>query len=89
MLKMIRFTAPWCKPCQAYSVVFQKATSDWNVETDVVDVDDYPGLANFWKITNIPTTIFTNEREEEICRLHGARTYTELVDFIKELKDDA
>ena len=59
MKKVIRFTAPWCGPCKAYSPMFEnvsKEVTDWEFET--IDIDKNPDAAQEYVIRGIPTTVF-------------------------------
>lgn len=76
-----------CQPCANYDPVFKKVMEDWNVEHDIVNVEDNVDLAREANITLLPTTSIYDKSGKEVYRLQGVREATELVDLIKEFKD--
>ena len=72
MLKVIKFSAVWCPPCQLLNPIVHKISRDYDdVEFEFVDIDNDPDLAIKFKIASVPTLVFLVDGKEEE-RLVGA-----------------
>ena len=58
---IVDFYADWCGPCKMLSTVLEEID---NIEIIKVNVDNYPNLANKFKIMSIPHLIFFNDGKE-------------------------
>jgi thioredoxin 1 len=71
-VKAIKFWAPWCGPCRVLSKELE------GVDLTNINIDeDTEGLSVKYKIRNIPTIIFVNDKEEEVLRKTGLITKAE------------
>lgn len=56
---VVKFQADWCKPCQAYTPVYEAfAKENENIDFYSVDVDEESELAQVFGVKSVPTTIF-------------------------------
>ena len=61
-LKVIKFSAVWCGPCQMMNPIFDRvAESMEDVEFIKVDIDDDPGMATDYNIRSVPTIVFEKD----------------------------
>ncbi len=66
---MIKFSAKWCNPCQAYLPIFDAVkNNNQNIEMRSVDVDVEMDFAWKNKIMSIPATIILDDEWKEIFR---------------------
>ena len=81
-MKILKFYADWCGPCQTYAPIFESVTKGANVEVVNVDIDkDKEGLAAEYKVRSVPTTIFLKEGGD-IIRKVGLLTRSQLTEII-------
>tara|TARA_B100000085_G_scaffold204103_1_gene187692 strand:- start:84 stop:332 length:249 start_codon:yes stop_codon:yes gene_type:complete len=82
-MKILKFYAEWCGPCQTYAPIFESVTKEANVEVVNVDIDkDKEGLAAEYKVRSVPTTIFLKEDGDTIRKV-GLLTRSQLTEIIK------
>lgn len=64
MKKIIKFYANWCGPCKMYAGIFESTTANYADQIEIHNInvdDDTSGLANKYKIMNIPATVLVKE----------------------------
>lgn len=65
MLKLIKFSTPWCGPCQALKPVFEKIRAEYEkqgVQFQEINADDDPdGLCKTYRIMSVPTILLLDE----------------------------
>jgi thiol-disulfide isomerase/thioredoxin len=81
MKHALYFTADWCGPCKRVRPIVEEINKDSQLKFKVIDADDNIDLCKTFSITSIPTFILL-EDNVEIKRLSGAKTKTELEDFL-------
>ena len=82
--KAIRFTAPWCGPCKAYSPMFERVSNeitDWEFET--IDIDQNPTIAQEFGIRGIPTTAFMVD-DKMVGKVTGVLQPSQLKERLEE-----
>lgn len=86
MKKVIRYTANWCQPCQAYKPIFESISNEYSpgIEFKVVDVDENPEISAEHNIRSIPTTVFIVDDEIKERRT-GVLRENELKEIIDSL----
>lgn len=62
MLKVIKFSAVWCGPCQMMTPIFDRvADSTEDVEFVKIDIDDNSDMAGDYSIRSVPTIVFEKD----------------------------
>ena len=84
---VVDFSATWCPPCQTYKPIFEavKAKYKDRVIFLSVDVDEYPKIANTYKVQSIPCTVFILPGGGEMGREIGSIPQNELEAYINQL----
>lgn len=59
MKKVIRFTASWCQPCKALSMILNNIET--NVPIEVVDIDEQTDVAIEYGIRGVPTLVMVED----------------------------
>ena len=62
---LIKFWAPWCKPCKKMTPKYKKAAQKFTgkVVFAELNIDKYPSVANKYRVRSIPTLIlFKNNK---------------------------
>lgn len=65
-LALIDFSATWCGPCKMLAPVLESVSEEMGDKVAFynIDVDDNPGLAARFNITNIPALILLKKGEK-------------------------
>ena len=81
MKKILRFTATWCKPCQALKEILDRIETDIPIE--VIDIDENMELATEYGIRSVPTMVMV-EDGNVIKKMVGVQTIQEVEAFIHD-----
>jgi len=87
VIKVIRFTAPWCAPCRMLAPVFKQLEQELSdVTFETVNIDETPDVATTYSVRSIPTVIvFKNDMD--VISLTGAGSKRQYMDMIQEARD--
>ena len=83
--KIIYFTAQWCSACKAMKPNFEKAMSNLpEVKYEYLDIESDRGseLSLIYKIKNLPTLIFLDEKGDIIGRESGNTAFKEIDKYL-------
>lgn len=56
-IKLVKFYAPWCRPCNIYSPKFELFVEKYNIEHESINIDEDRTRAQELGITSIPATV--------------------------------
>lgn len=86
MLFVVDFSAQWCAPCKMFAPIFEKLQRVYQDDAIFlhVDIDQVPDIASYYRVTGVPTTIFTTQ-SKELARKVGLMPEAMLQAFIKRL----
>lgn len=78
---LLKFWAPWCRPCRALEPVIQKLLTEYSGMLTVakVNVDLQHELSKHFNVRSIPTLLLYNRGQERIRLVAGEYTYGQLV----------
>jgi thioredoxin 1 len=80
MKNVFYFTADWCGPCKKVRPIVQELIKE-GYFFQIIDVDIEKELVQKFEISSVPTFIlFKNEKS--VKQVSGAKTKTQLEDFI-------
>lgn len=83
-LKVLKFEADWCGPCQQMKPIFNSVSSEFKAVTfQTIDVDRQTELANTYKVESLPTVIAVKDGKV-VGRLVGFQNAARLKAFIKK-----
>jgi len=80
MKQIFYFTAPWCEPCQVLGPIMDKVAQQMSVEK--VNIDYELDRARAANVMSVPTVVLT-QNGQEIRRFVGARSYEQVLEFIR------
>ena len=70
---ILKFTAPWCGPCQAFRPIFDTVKSKFNdVSFEEIDFDTAQDLRAKYSVTNIPHMVFLDSTGKVLFSRAGA-----------------
>ena len=83
-LRILKFEADWCGPCQQMKPIFKKVSSQFkDVSFQTIDVDKDPGNAKRFNVSILPTVIAV-KNGEIVGRATGFKNALQLKMFIKK-----
>jgi thioredoxin 1 len=83
---LVDFWAGWCVPCRMMAPVLNNLAEELNANAFVgkIDVEQYQGLAQKFKIRNIPTMVLFKDGKE-VERFVGIKTKDFLIKQIQKV----
>jgi thioredoxin 1 len=81
MKQIFYFTADWCQPCQSFSPTMDRVR-DAGITVEKINIDYESDRARAANVMSIPTVVLA-ENGQEIKRFVGAKTYEQVLEFIK------
>jgi thioredoxin 1 len=85
MIEILYFTASWCVPCKNLKPTLDSIFKKYpNISRKLIDIDQYPHLANTSLVKGVPTVIF-KKNGIEINRVVGAMPLSHYEHIINSL----
>ena len=78
-MRILRFTASWCKPCK--DLAKNTLKSNIKLPIEVIDIDLNPELATEYGIRSVPTLIML-DWNKEVKRITGNKSTKELEEWV-------
>ena len=88
-MKVLKFGAEWCSGCLIMKPCWQAIEQElpW-LKTEYYDYDDSQEAVKKYQVDEkLPTFIFLDKNNQEILRLHGEVSKSELLKIIEENKN--
>lgn len=85
MLKIIKWTAPWCQPCKMLTKTFKEVLADEkysHILYEEMDVEENDDIAIEWKIISVPTTMLMLDGKC-ISRFSGTRSVSDIKEMLE------
>lgn len=77
--------APWCKPCQNMSPIFDKLTEEYpNIKFATINIDEEEELATALEVTTVPTFIIFHQGKF-VTGFVGRKSYDEFKKIINSV----
>ena len=81
-LKVLKFTASWCKVCPSVSATFDAIKDDIKIDVVDVDVDSNYKIAQDMRVKSLPAIVLVDDNGAEIKRHFGSISSKELLTFL-------
>jgi len=83
-MKVLKFQAAWCGPCQGLSMVIKGAGDKITMPIEEVDIDNNVFMSANFNVRSVPTMIMVDKEEKEIKRISGMLQEKELLEWLGE-----
>lgn len=70
-LKLLKFSASWCKPCQKLRKMIEQDGLADIIEIEEIDVEEDADRTESYNVRNVPTVILVTGNGEELRRWSG------------------
>lgn len=85
-VKILKFEADWCAPCQQMKPIFNKVAADTSgVSFQTVNVDSQSSVADRYNVKSLPTLIAFQDGKE-VSRVIGFQNERKLKSFVNKAK---
>lgn len=82
-MKVLKFYAEWCEPCNSLSMAINSAADKISIPIEEINIDKEINIAIEYGVRSVPTVILLDENNTELKRKVGAMTELQLLDFLK------
>jgi len=80
---LMKFWAPWCRPCLAMKPVIEEVLGDFNdIEFVDINVDEDPDMAREYSIRTIPALVL--KEGDRVEKLIGSVSTKQVKDFLSK-----
>ena len=77
-MRVLKFSASWCEPCKQLSKTLE--AMDFPYEVSEVDVDTNRIASVEYGIRTVPTMILVDENNNQLKRVSGSMTQSQLIE---------
>jgi thioredoxin 1 len=81
-MKVLKFYATWCAPCQGLSMVVNGIKDQVNIPFEDVNIQEQLEIAAKYGIRSVPTMVIVDDEGVEIKRQSGMLNEEQLLAFI-------
>lgn len=81
-MKVLKFYADWCGPCQMLGKTIE--SSNLQTQFESIDIDLNSEIARQYNIRGVPTLVMVDESGNEVRRMSGYLNPTQLKQFVGE-----
>lgn len=82
-MKLLKFHAKWCGPCQGLGMVIKGAEDKINMEIEDIDIDTCGARSAEYHIRSVPVLVLLDDDGKEIKRKVGTMNEAQLLEFLK------
>jgi thioredoxin 1 len=84
-MKLLWFTAPWCRPCKNMAPVIDELQDDLpDLKVEKLDVEQFPDVTELMGVKGLPTFIRVDDNERPGERITGSTTKAKLLELLKK-----
>jgi thioredoxin-like negative regulator of GroEL len=80
MIKILKFSASWCKPCSALQTLIDTNFDKLSIEIESINIDEDSKLSGKYSVRSIPTMVKLDDGVE-VDRISGVITTQKLIEF--------
>ena len=81
-MKLLKFAASWCGPCQGLSMTIKSLGDKITLPIQEIDIDKESELSIHYGVRSVPTLIIVDDAGTVIKRSVGALTGDKLLEFV-------
>ena len=82
-MKLLKFSADWCRPCAALTKTLDDI--DLPVPVEIVDVDQEQVLARSYGVRGVPTVILVDATGKALKRFSGVKSQDDIKDWLGDI----
>jgi thioredoxin 1 len=82
---LVDFWASWCAPCHALIPVLEELAEERSDTVAMVDVSEFPGLGDRFRVTSLPTLLVFRDGVE-VKKLFGVKNRRQLNNVLDEAR---
>ena len=86
-MKVVKINALWCSRCLVMNKVWKNILKNRNIETINLDVDIDEDEVMKYNIGDVLPVFIFYKNDEEVFRIVGEKSESEMIDIIEELGD--
>ena len=75
-MKLLKFSADWCRPCKMLSTTMDKM--EFSVPVENMDIDQEQVLARSYGVRGVPTVILVDATGKALKRFSGVKSKGEI-----------
>ena len=88
-MKILKFGAIWCPGCLVMSKIWKEIENNYDIEIENYDIDINENICNQYNIDDtLPVYIFLDKDNNEIERLIGEQTKSDLINIIEKYENE-
>ena len=81
-MKLLKFYAPWCAPCQGLTMVINGAEDKITMPVEEINIDEDIDTAVKYGVRSVPTLVIVDESGNAVKKNVGLLNESQLLDFL-------